>query len=102
MLVDGDRLLGIVTDRDLVVRGIAAGRDPRQTPIGDLCTPAVISVSAGASTNKAVALMRSAAVRRLPVVDNGRLLGVVSIGDLAIAHDESSALAAISATPANL
>jgi CBS domain-containing protein len=99
LLVDGNRVRGIVTDRDLVIRGLAAGRDPRLTPIADLCTPAVVVVSTDASTNKAVALMRSAAVRRLPAIADGQLRGVVSIGDLAIAHDQRSALAAISAFP---
>ena len=97
---DGD-LEGILTDRDIVVRGLAEGRDPERTAIGDLCTSEVVSVSPETPIEEAVGLVRSRAIRRLPVVDGNRLVGVVSLGDLAAQRDPTSALADISEAPPN-
>ena len=93
------RLSGIVTDRDLVVRCLADGRDGNAT-LRELCTPGVNTLEPGASIDDAVALMRSCAVRRIPVVENGDLVGIVSLGDLARERDPDSALGRISAAPA--
>jgi CBS domain-containing protein len=95
LVCDGDRLLGIVTDRDLVVRGIAETTDA-STPVGQLCTADPITVEAGRPVEEAAEVMAANAVRRLPVTEDGRLVGVVSLGDLAVERDPSSVLGEIS------
>jgi CBS domain-containing protein len=100
VVVDGQRVRGIVTDRDLVVRGLAAGFAP-STQLSDVLTEGVITVDVGETTARAAELMRDRSVRRLPVVDGDVLVGVVSLGDLAIADDPKSVLADISAAPGN-
>jgi CBS domain-containing protein len=94
--VDGDRLTGIVTDRDIVVRAIADDRSPGETTLGDLATGDVTSLSPEDSVEDAIRIMRDRAVRRIPVVENDRPVGIVSIGDLAVERDPDSALADIS------
>ena len=93
-------LLGIVTDRDLVVRCLAEDEGGR-APLSELCTTSVNTLDADASIDDAVSLMRTQAVRRIPVVEEGNLVGIVSLGDLARERDPASALGAISAAPAN-
>jgi CBS domain-containing protein len=97
---DGD-LCGIVTDRDIVVRCVASGGDPETTALGRICSEAVATLRPDDDADRAVALMKQHAVRRIPVVDDGRLVGIVSLGDLAVERDRSSALGSISAAPAN-
>jgi CBS domain-containing protein len=92
-------LCGIITDRDIVVRALADGRDPTTTRIDDVCTHDLVSVEPGSRIGDAVELMTRHAIRRLPVTDGGKLVGVVSIGDLAMDRDPESALAEISAAP---
>ncbi|MCG6494249.1 CBS domain-containing protein [Kitasatospora sp. A2-31] len=101
LVMDDGRLCGMVTDRDLVVRALADGRDPAQTTVGEICSNEVISVGPDDDIGRAVDLMRRHALRRLPVVDDGRPVGVVSLGDLAVDRDPSSALADISAAEPN-
>jgi CBS domain-containing protein len=102
VLVCGDdgRLCGIVTDRDLVLRCLADRRDA-DTPLRDICSSIVNTLAPDASIDDAVSLMTDCAVRRIPVVENGELVGIVSLGDLAIDRDPNSALGRISAAPAN-
>lgn len=100
VVVDGDEVRGIVTDRDLVVRALAAGHQP-DTPLGDVLSDRVVAVTPTTSVQQAAEIMAEQAIRRLPVVDDGRLVGIVSIGDLAISQDPRSALADISAAPGN-
>jgi CBS domain-containing protein len=95
----GHKLFGIVTDRDLVVRGLAQDKDPSRTPVGDICTKDVATLRPDSSAEEAVAIIRDKAIRRVPVVDNGSIVGIVSIGDLAIRMDPTSALADLSAAP---
>ena len=94
------RLRGIVTDRDLVLRCLAPGEDPRRLPVGDIMTRSCAWVSPGAELSEAVAVMASAQVRRLPVVDNHKVVGMLSLGDLARCHncdmEAAAALADIS------
>lgn len=97
IVADVDNLLGIVTDRDLVLRVLAEGTDPRQARLADVFSGELVSVGPNTAVEEAARLMRENAVRRLPVVEAGNLVGVVSIGDLAIEQDERSALADISA-----
>ncbi|MFJ5036903.1 CBS domain-containing protein [Streptomyces parvulus] len=91
-------LFGILTDRDIVVRGVADGRDPDATTVGAVCTPPpVVTLDPDDTTDHAAALMRHHAVRRLPVVEHGGVpVGVVTLGDLAVADDPHSAQADIS------
>lgn len=98
VLQDG-QICGVVTDRDIVVRVLAEGRDPNQTQLGEVCSREVASVSPDDDLTAAGDLMRDRAVRRVPVVENGRPVGIVSIGDLAIERDPDSALSHISAAP---
>lgn len=101
LVMDDDHICGVVTDRDLVVRGIAMGKDPEHTELDEICTHELIAVTPDQRIEDAVALMSDHAVRRLPVVEEGRAVGVVTIGDLAIERDPRSALADISAAPPN-
>ncbi len=96
LVVDGDKLCGLVTDRDIVVRALAESADP-SSPIGIVCTPHLVAVEAADDAAEALRVMQANAVRRLPVMDQGRIVGMVSIGDLAVGQDEDSALADISA-----
>ena len=99
--VEGSAVRGLVTDRDLTVRGIAEDLDPRTTRIGDLVTHDLVAVSADDDVETAVELMRTHAVRRLPVMDGEQVVGMVSLGDVAVAQDSHSALADISAEEPN-
>lgn len=100
LVVNGDSLGGVVTDRDLVVRGLAEGAGPEQ-PVGPLCSSKLIGVDASADISEAERLMRENAVRRLPVIDAGQIVGVISLGDIAAASDDDSPLAAVSRAQAN-
>jgi CBS domain-containing protein len=102
LVVGGDgRLRGIVTDRDIVVRALADGLSADSTTLGEVCSPDLAVVAPDDDSDRAVELMRDRAVRRVPVVDRGELVGVVSLGDLAIEKDPGSALADISAAEEN-
>jgi CBS domain-containing protein len=101
LVVDGERLVGMVTDRDIVVRAVAQGRDPNEIRLGDVATTDIQTLTPDADLGEAVAIMRQAAVRRVPVVDGDRPVGIVTIGDLAIEADEGSALADISSAEPN-
>jgi CBS domain-containing protein len=101
LVADGDGKVCIMTDRDIVVRVIAEGRDPASTKLSDVCTTDVATVSPDTPIATALGLMRDNAVRRIPVVEDGRACGIVSIGDLAERQDPDSALADISAAPPN-
>ncbi len=85
---DNGRAVGIVTDRDIVIRAIADGQPNR--PVRDIATRDVISVSPDTSTREAAELMSEHQVRRLPVVDGERLVGIVSLGDLAVKEAKDS------------
>lgn len=98
MVVDkDDKLTGILTDRDIVIRGAAGGADLKTVKVKEIVSKELKTVGPNSSIDDAVALMRSEAVRRLPVVENGKLLGIVTLGDLAVERDPNSALAEISA-----
>jgi CBS domain-containing protein len=97
---DGE-ICGIVTDRDIVVRGVAEGLDTERTVVEDICSHEIVRVSPNDTIDNAVELMRKKAVRRIPVMDNGKAVGIVSIGDLAQVRDPNSALGNISAAPPN-
>lgn len=77
------RLRGIVTDRDIVLRCVAAENDPAVTPVKEIMTKNVVSVSPNDDVRVATRLMAAEQVRRLPVVSDGKVVGMVSLGDLA-------------------
>lgn len=101
LVTDEGELRGVLTDRDLVIRGLAEGKDPDATTVHALCTDEVVSVAPDAAVDHAIYLMSTKALRRLPVVEEGRAIGVVSLGDLAMERDPTSALADISAAEPN-
>jgi len=82
-VVDGERLVGVLTDRDIVVRGIADGGDPRAVQVGDIASRDVVTVRPDDDLDEAVRLMAQHQVRRLPVVDDGHLVGVLATADVA-------------------
>ena len=94
------RICGVVTDRDLVTRCVASGRNPAATPVRDVMSGNVIWAMPEMDAAAAAMLMGRQQIRRLPVVENGRLCGMVSIGDLARTdencYDAGDALAQIS------
>ena len=101
LVVNEGELSGMVTDRDLVIRGLAEGEGP-DSPVGPLCSGELIGVAADADIRQAEQLMREHAVRRLPVINDGQVVGIVSIGDLAISADADSPLAAVSRAQPNM
>lgn len=82
-VVDGKKLIGVVTDRDLVVRGYAEKREG-STAVEQVISQNISSISSSTSIDEAAQIMANEKVRRLPVVDNGELVGVIAIGDLAV------------------
>ncbi|MGW0338070.1 CBS domain-containing protein [Streptomyces sp. NPDC003011] len=96
LVADGQHVVGVLTDRDITVRAVADGVDPLTVSAQSVCTPDPVIVSPDDPVSAAVALMRAHAVRRLPVVEDGLPVGMVSLGDLAEAQDPDSALADIS------
>jgi CBS domain-containing protein len=82
-VVDGERLVGVVTDRDIVVRGIADGSDPHAIKAGDIASRDIVTVRPDDDLDEALRLMAQHQVRRLPVVDDGHLVGVVAQADVA-------------------
>lgn len=96
VVADGQQVVGVLTDRDITVRAVADGVDPLTVSARSVCTPDPVTVAPGDLVTQAAALMRAHAVRRLPVVENGLPVGMVSLGDLAADRDPGSALADIS------
>ena len=101
VVADGERLYGILTDRDIVVRALAEGLDLQRTSVADICSRELVTMAPNESTGQAVRLMRERAIRRLPVEEGGRVVGIVTLGDVAVDADRRSALADISAAPPN-
>jgi CBS domain-containing protein len=90
-VVDGDRLMGMITDRDIAVRGVAEGHGP-ETPVRDLMTNDVVAARLEDDTDEIAARMSEAQVRRLPVIDDQqKLCGIVSLSDLTQQGDGSAA-----------
>jgi CBS domain-containing protein len=100
VVTDGGHVTGILTDRDLVVRGMATGRDASATALGSIDTEQVVTMTPADPVERAMSLMRQHAVRRIVVIDDSTTpVGVVSVGDLARRRDPGSVLADISAAP---
>ena len=82
---DGNKIIGLITDRDIVVRGLAEGKDLAQCRVDELMTKQVRSVREDAPVDEVLTLMQSAEIRRVPVVNgDNELIGIVSIGDIAV------------------
>jgi CBS domain-containing protein len=101
LIVADGRLSGLVTDRDIAVRVLAESRDPATTRIGDICGTELAVLGPDDDVEQATRLVRERAVRRIPVVQDGTPVGVVSIGDLALEKDRESALPDVPAAPPN-
>jgi CBS domain-containing protein len=87
-VVEGDRLVGVLTDRDIVVRAVAAGLDTSSTRVSEVASREPVVVAADQDLDAALELMAEHRVRRLPVVDDGRLVGVLSQADVALEAKE--------------
>lgn len=88
------RLVGLVTDRDLALRVIGLELDPRQTPLHDIMSPEPVTLSPYDSEQQAIRLMRARHVRRIPIVEDGRIVGIVTLDDLLMAGVVDRATAA--------
>ena len=97
---DENGIIGIVTDRDIIVRNIAHGKDPHQTPVKDVMTSEVTSVGPETEIRDVFGIMSEKKIRRIPVVENNQLVGIVALGDVATSAKQdveiSSTLADIS------
>jgi CBS domain-containing protein len=101
VIEDKGKVCGLVTDRDIVVRGLARGMDPTTTTLADICQHALVCLTPEDNAEEAIRQMKEHAIRRIPIVQEGRAVGVVSLGDLAQDRDRESVLATISAAPSN-
>ncbi|MER6591693.1 CBS domain-containing protein [Micromonospora purpureochromogenes] len=102
VVTDGATLAGVLTDRDIVVRAVAERSDPSNTTIGSITTREVVMIEQHSTASEAASLMRERNIRRVLVCDNERkLVGIVSLGDLAMQLDPTSALADISEAAPN-
>ena len=90
-VVEGDRVVGIVTDRDIVVRGVAERADTQTLQVGDVSSGDLLTVQPDEDLDEALELMARYRVRRLPVVEDGRLVGVVAQADVALEANEKDA-----------
>src|SRR3954463_16022673 len=100
LVVENGEVQGIVTDRDIVVRVLAKGNGA-DASVREACTTDIETVAPDASIEDAIRKMEQGKVRRLPVVEDGKPVGVVSLGDLAQVKDQDSALADISSASPN-
>ena len=87
-VVEGEQLVGVVTDRDIVIRVVAEGGDAESTTVGEIISSDVVTVDPDTSIDEALDLMSENQVRRLPVVEDSRLIGIVAVADVARAADE--------------
>jgi CBS domain-containing protein len=99
VVIERGQPVGMLTDRDIVVRAVADRRDVRITHCGHIATRPLIAVEPGTPVEEAMRLMRSGGVRRLPVVEEGRLVGIIGLGDLVVEFDPESPLADVVVAP---
>jgi CBS domain-containing protein len=88
-VVESDRLVGLVTDRDIAIRVVAEGRDPQSTTVGEIASKDLVTVSPDDDLEQALTLMARRQVRRLPVVEGERVVGIVAQADVARHLDET-------------
>jgi CBS domain-containing protein len=101
VLEQNGSLAGVVTDRDVAIRAVAEGRDPTTTPLSDVASRELVTLSPEDEVDRALDVMRERGVRRVPVLEQGKVVGILSLGDLAIHRDRSSVLGHISAAAPN-
>ena len=101
VVAEDDRLVGLVTDRDIVIRAVAEGMDPTSATLASVTSRDLVAVQPDDTAQSAALLMREQAVRRVLVVDEQGLCGILSIGDLATEIDPDSVLGGISGAPPN-
>jgi CBS domain-containing protein len=101
LCMDGDEVTGFLTDRDITLRVVAEGKDPNSCTVSEVATTDLHTLSPDDSVEDAIKLVREHNVRRVPVVEGAKPVGIVSIGDLALERDTDSALADMSGAPAN-
>jgi CBS domain-containing protein len=99
IVIEHHQVCGIITDRDIAVRVVAEAKDPATTALADICSHSLLTVTPTDSVEEALRLMRTHTIRRLPVVEEGKAVGIVSLGDLAVERDPDSVLGEISAAP---
>jgi CBS domain-containing protein len=101
VVTDGNKVTGIVTDRDVAVRAVAMDRDPKTTAVREICSSEVVTLSPDDSVGDALEVMRQRNVRRVPVVEGNKPVGILSLGDLAVDRDPNSVLGDISSSSPN-
>jgi CBS domain-containing protein len=89
-ITDDEQLVGMITDRDITTRVVAEAADPKTTPVGEVYSGDLISVGPDNDLDEALQLMSRHQVRRLPVVENGRLVGIVAQADIALRENEKT------------
>ena len=87
-VLDNGNLLGTVTDRDIAIRLVAEGKDPQATPVREIASTSIVTIEPDRDIDEALKLMAKHQVRRLPVVEDGRLVGVLAQADVAREGDE--------------
>jgi CBS domain-containing protein len=97
LVMEGSELRGILTERDYARKGIVQGRASKDTKVGEIMTPRIICVAPGVTADECMVLMTDQRVRHLPVMDAGRVVGVISIGDVvrAILDEQRSMIDAL-------
>jgi CBS domain-containing protein len=101
LVAEGDKVTGILTDRDIVLRAVADGRNPSEVKVVDIATSNPRTVSPDDTADAALNLMREHAVRRIPVCEGGKPVGVITLGDLSDDKDVDKTVEKISAAPPN-
>jgi CBS domain-containing protein len=96
-ITESDQRVGMITDRDITTRVVADAADPHMTPVGDVCSRDLISVAPDNDLEDALQLMARHQVRRLRVVENGRLVGIVAQADIALRENETKTGALVEA-----
>jgi CBS domain-containing protein len=101
IVTDGDRVRGIVTERDVVVRAVAEDADPRAITAAEVLTADLVTVAPDDDIKAAEGLMRVHAIKHLPVLDAGRLVGILALGDLAVEEQPDSLFAELAVEDPN-
>ena len=101
IVTENGQVRGILTDRDIAVRAVSEGRDPDAAKVGDIMTPSPVTIAPSESVKAAIDLMHQHDIRRLPVEENGRPVGVVALADVSTSPRAQPLLADISTAPPN-